>query len=249
VPKALLQIAKMARAFVRHHCAMQAVRTVERRRQLEVFDFRSRVTQRGRVRLEHLLLRRLGEVPHGRAHECELERVRRQKHAGIDGAGGGDDGREQRGVADVPREHSRVVERRPRIERAMVRHGAVARLVAHDAAKSRGPDNRAVGLRAERAGRHPARDRGRRSHRRAAGGVLRVPRIAGFAGRVIRELRRDGFTQHNRAGALERLHAFGGFRRGRSGSVNRRTIFRRRAVDLDDVLYRDGRAFQRPRMG
>ena len=85
----------------------------------------------------------------------------------------------QRDVVERAREHAHAVERARQLEDAVARDQPVRRLEAVDAAERRRPDDRRVGLRADRQRHHAGRHRGRRARRRAAGRARR--RRAGCA--------------------------------------------------------------------
>ena len=83
---------------------------------------------------------------------------------------------QQRGVGDVARQRPALVERGGEGDHPVARDRAVGRLQADDPAQRRGLADRAAGVGADRPGREPAGDRGRRAARGAARARGRGPR-------------------------------------------------------------------------
>jgi len=71
---------------------------------------------------------------------------------------------------------------------------------------------------------------------------MRIARDGRLEGR---QFRGPGLAQNHRAGALEQRHA-GGVGGGPDPGMNRRAAFRRHVAGIDDVLYPDRNAVQRP---
>ena len=104
------------------------------------------------------------------------------------------------------RKEAKLIQRARQLQHAGARDQPVRRLEAVDAAERRRPDHRAVGLAAERERHHADGDGSRRAARRAAGGVLRIVRIAGLAGRVGRELGGHRLAEDDRACRAQHRH-------------------------------------------
>ena len=124
------------------------------------------------------------------------------------------------------------------------RHQAVGRLHGKDTAEGARPNDRPVGLTAERDRNHLRRDGGGRSRRRTAGRALGVVRIAGLAGTEIGELGRyrladDDCARRSQPGDDGRI-----LTRPATGQ-GRRAAFRRTVGRVDDVLNSDRNAVQR----
>ena len=139
-----------------------------------------------------------------------------------------------------------LIERARELEDAVARDQPVRRLEAVDAAERRRPDDRAVGLRAERQRHHAGGDRRRRARRRAAGRVRRGR--AGCASCPAHRWRTrwsrscPGSPRRPRAACATTAAS----RSGRAPGVQHRAVLGRHVGGVDDVLDAHGHAVQRP---
>ena len=152
---------------------------------------------------------------------------------------------DEREVGQRTREGADVIELARQRQHAGARDEAMARLDREHAAEGGGPDDRSVGLGAERERHHVGGDRRRRSRRGAAGRARVVVRVARRAGMVIRELGGHRLADDDRAGRAQ-LGDHGGVVPRPAAAADRRAEFGRVIRGIDDVLDRDRDAVQRP---
>ena len=141
----------------------------------------------------------------------------------------------------VGSEEAHVIEGRSEGDDAFAGDPLVAGLEADDAAEGGGAEERADRLRAEGQRAEAGADRGGRAAARSPRRVLRVPGIAGGAGREEGELGGDRLAEDQGAGFAEGRHA----RRLGSGQGLRRqpaAAAGRKAVHVKDVLHPHGDA-------
>ena len=225
-----------------------------RRRKVDGLD---RGPELGRELLERGLGVAVGLVPHRRAHEREARRQRRRLALQRAEIGGGE--RPGVGVGRIlPRDHfedecevgNRTREGADMIELARQRQHAgardepMARLDREYAAEGGGPDDRSVGLGAERERHHAGGHRRRRSRRGAAGRARVVMRVARRAGMVIGELGGHRLADDDGAGRAQLGH-HGGVVARPAATADRRAELGRIIRRVDDVLDRDRNAVQR----
>ena len=147
-------------------------------------------------------------------------------------------------IADAASDWPDVIEVQRQRGDAVHRQFAEAWFEARDAAISRGANDRAAGLGAERRHAHFRRDRGRAAAGRAARRMFEIPGIACWRGIETGPLGRDRLAQEDRPCLLERRDD----RRVAVGNVpcaQGRATLGRPAGDIDDVLDTDRDAVQR----
>jgi hypothetical protein len=145
------------------------------------------------------------------------------------------------GVTHATAEHADVVEALRQDDGAPRADKAVSRLQPDDAAVSRWPQHRAHSLAADRNRNHAGGDCGRRTARRAAGGVLQVPRVPRRGWITIGELGSRSLAENNRPGAAKASND--------CRVLGRKTMSelacsraRRQATNVEDVLDTDRHA-------
>jgi len=120
----------------------------------------------------------------------------------------------------------------------------MARLDREHAAERGGPDDRSVGLRAERERHHAGGHRRRRSRRGAAGRVRVVVRVARRTGMIIGELGRHRLADDDGAGGAQ-LGDYSGVVARPTAAADGGAELGRIIRGVDDVLDRDWNAVQR----
>ncbi len=153
--------------------------------------------------------------------------------------------REARRIGDVARERAELIERLAENVSAGKGNRVLRRLVPDDAAIGGGPDHRAVGLRADRAGDLSRSDGGRGPRRRSARRVLRVPGISRLRRVEKRKRRRHRLAEDESARVLQPRDAGGVLLRA-VARVDGRAQLHRLVDRRNDVLDGDADSVERP---
>ena len=137
----------------------------------------------------------------------------------------------------------RVQWRRER-KQSVARDQPVARLEPHDPAKGRRPNQRAIGLGADREWHHPIGHRRRRAARGPPGRAAGIQRVPGLARVEEGKLGGHGLTHDHRA-RFPQAADDGRVTRRLAPRIQPRTVLGRHRAGIDDVLQAHGKSVQR----